>query len=101
VSEASAGGDIYNAFSSSIALSGARCLLTYVLLPLAGGLGALPTVGPYLGVPLGALALVFDVRAIRRFFQVRHRWRWAATLLYLAIMILVGGLLVVDISHLA
>jgi len=101
VGETSARGDIYNAFSSSIALSGARCLLTYVLLPLAGGLGALPRVGPYLGLPLGAVALVFDVRAIRRFFQAKHRWRWAAAALYLAVMAMVSGLMSVDVSHLA
>lgn len=93
---------VYNIFSSSIALSAARCLLTYVLLPVVSGLvGALPQVGPAIGLPLGALALVFDVRAVRRFFQAAHRWRWAAAVLYLAIMAMVVALMAVDVSHLA
>lgn len=93
---------VYNLFSSSIALSAARCLLTYVLIPIVGGLvGALPSVAPTIGLPLGALALVFDVRAVRRFFQANHRWRWAAAALYLAIMAMVCGLMAIDISHLA
>ncbi len=101
VSEPAGDKQIYNIFSSSIALSAARCLLTYVLLPLVGGLvGALPSVGPAVGLPLGALAMVFDVRAVRRFFQAGHRWRWAATALYLAVMAMVASLMAIDLSHL-
>jgi hypothetical protein len=63
-------------------------------------LGALPRVGPAIGLPLGALALVFDVRAVRRFFQAEHQWRWAAAALYLAVMAMVSGLMAVDLSRL-
>ncbi len=101
ISEPSGEQQVYNIFSSSIALSASRCLLTYVLLPAAvPWLGVLPTVGPAIGLPLGALALVFDVRAVRRFFLADHRWRWVATALYLAVMAMVGGLMFVDASRL-
>ena len=94
--------EVHNIFSSSIALSATRCLLSYVILPvLSPWLGTLPLIGPAIGVPVGMLALVFDVRAIRRFFQADHRWRWAAAALYVAVMIMVAGLVIWDISRLA
>jgi hypothetical protein len=94
------GRDVHNIFSSSIALSAARCVLSYLVLP-AVGFGAAGLVSPLIGLPVGLLALVFDVRAIRRFFLSDHRWRWAATGLYLTIMVMVGSLVVWDIVQLA
>jgi hypothetical protein len=96
------GPEVHNVFSSSIALSATRCLLSYIILPvLAPWLGALPLIGPAIGVPIGVLALVFDVRAIRRFFQADHRWRWVAAALYLVIMVMVAALVARDITRLA
>jgi hypothetical protein len=46
------------------------------------------------------LALVFDVRAIKRFFQADHRWRWVAASLYLVVMAMVTALVIRDISRL-
>jgi hypothetical protein len=95
------GQEVHNLFSASMALSGTRCLLSYIVLPvLAPWLGAVPFIGPAIGVPIGVLALVFDVRAIRRFFQSDHRWRWVAAALYLAVMALVVSLIFRDISRL-
>ena len=93
--------DVHNIFSSSIALSATRCLLSYIILPvLAPWLGTLPLIGPAIGVPVGVLALVFDVRAIKRFFQADHRWRWVAATLYLVVMAMVTALVIRDISRL-
>lgn len=92
---------MYNIFSSSILLSATRCLLSYVFFPiLAPWLGAVPVVGPAIGIPVAAAALVFDVRAVRRFFIADHRWRWAAAALYFVVMGMVSYLLVRDITHL-
>jgi hypothetical protein len=88
-------------FSTSILLSALRCLLSYVILPvLTPALGAAAGVGPVIGMPIAVVALVFDVRGIRRFWLADHPWRWAISALYLVVMILVGGLLVGDIRHL-
>lgn len=89
-------------FSASIVLSAFRCLLSYVLLPIVTPiLGATAGVGPMLGIPIAVVALVFDVRGIRRFWLVDHRYRWGITALYLAVMGMVSYLLVRDLLHLA
>jgi len=88
-------------FSASILLSAFRCLLGYVVLPILGPtLGAAAGAGPAIGLPIGVVALVFDVRGIRRFWLANHRWRWAITGLYGVVMILVSALVIGDLVHL-
>jgi hypothetical protein len=82
-------------FSVSILLSALRCLLSYIVLPvLAPLLGATTSVGPAIGIPLAIVALIFDVRGIRRFWLADHRWRWPMTGVYLVVMAFVIALLV-------
>jgi len=82
-------------FSTSMVLSAMRCLLTYIVLPvLAPLLGAATSVGPAIGIPLAVVALVFDVRGVRRFWLADHRWRWYMTGLYVVVMAFVLALLV-------
>lgn len=93
--------DVHGAFSVSMVLSGLRCLLSYVVFPIVTPLfGAAATVGPAIGIPIGALALTFDVLAVRRFFAADHRWRWAMAAIYFAVMALVLTLVIQDIVHL-
>ena len=89
-------------FNVSMALSGLRCLLSYVVFPIVTpALGVAAKVGPAVGIPIAVVALVFDVMAVRRFWAADHRWRWGITLVYLVVMSLVVALLVGDIVHLA
>jgi len=87
-------------FSVAMILSGLRCTLSYVIIPFvlpALGLGAVAGAGPEIGIPVGVLALIFDVRGIRRFHVARHRWRWSMTAIYLAVIGLVTYLVIQDI----
>jgi hypothetical protein len=93
---------VHRMFSFSIVLSALRCLLSYVVFPIATpALGIATGVGPAVGIPIAVLALVFDIIGIRRFWINDHRWRWAMTAIYAAVMVLVSTLLVGDIVHLA
>jgi hypothetical protein len=93
---------VHRMFSFSIVLSGLRCLLSYVVFPIATpALGLATGVGPAIGIPIAVLALVFDVIGIRRFWVNDHQWRWVMTAVYAAVMILVSVLLAGDIVHLA
>jgi hypothetical protein len=89
-------------FNLSIALSGLRCLLGYVVLPIITPLiGAAARVGPVIGVPIAVVALTFDVMAVRRFWAANHRWRWGITAIYLVVMSMVLALLIADLLRLA
>src|SRR5918999_2468890 len=68
------------AFSRSVWISAARCLLTYIVLPILGPIvGIAGDVGPVLGLTVGAVSMVAIVASIRRFFATDHRWRWRYT----------------------
>lgn len=84
-------------------LSGLRCTLSYVILPFvipALGLGAMAKVGPEIGIPIGVVALFFDVKGIRRFWVAGHKWRWQMTFIYLAVIGLVTYLVIGDLFQL-
>lgn len=90
-------------FSFAMLLSGLRCTLSYVILPFvipALGLGATARVGPEIGIPIGVVALFFDVKGIRRFWVAGHKWRWQMTFIYLAVIGLVTYLVIGDLFQL-
>ncbi|MDA8080498.1 MAG: hypothetical protein M0Z96_02630 [Actinomycetota bacterium] len=90
-------------FSLAILISALRCTLSYVILPFAiplFGLGATVGVGPVIGIPLGVVALFYDVKGIRRFWIAEHRYRWQMTVIYILVIALVLFLVIRDIVHL-
>jgi hypothetical protein len=87
--------ELRSAFSRSILVSATRCIITYLLIPFLGPvLGLAAGVGPVVGIPVGALAIVFNVKSMRRFWRADHRFRWH----YTAIGGTVIGMLVVLIA---
>lgn len=87
-------------FSVAMVISGLRCTLSYVIVPFvlpALGLGAMASLSPEIGIPIGVVALFFDVKGIRRFFVANHKWRWQMTFIYLAVICLVLYLVIADI----
>jgi hypothetical protein len=91
---------VYGVFSTSVVLSGLRCLLSYVVLPFVTPLlGAAAGAAPAIGIPVGLVALIFDVKGARRFWLAGHRWRWPMTGLYAIVTILVAVLVGIDAAH--
>ena len=85
------------AFSTSMIVSGIRCLIAYVLLPFATPfLSLAPGVGPGLGLVVGAVAIAANVYSLRRFWRVNHPWRKWITVLHVAVIAFLGVLMVVD-----
>ena len=90
------------AFSRSVWISAARCLLTYILLPVLGPIvGFSGRVGPVLGLAVGTVSMVAIVFSIRRFFAADHRWRWRYTAIGGSILVLLTVQAVIDIADLA
>jgi hypothetical protein len=94
--------DAQQAFSRSVWISAARCLLTYIVLPVLGPIvGFAGNVGPVLGLTVGAVSMVAIVASIRRFFAADHRWRWRYSALGGSILVLLVVQAVIDIADLA
>lgn len=91
------------AFSRSVWISAARCLLTYVVLPILGPIIGIARggVGPVVGLTVGTVSMVAIVFSIRRFFAADHRWRWRYTALGGSILVLLLVQAVIDIADLA
>jgi hypothetical protein len=88
-------------FGTSILLSATRCLLSYIVLPiLLPVLGLAKGVGPLIGIPVGVLALTFDVLGIRRFWLADHHQKWLFSAVYAVVGAMVLTLLIVDIVDL-
>lgn len=78
-----------SAFTTSLAFTTVRCLLTYIVLPVLGPvLGLTGTVGPLLGLAVGAVSAVAIVVSMRRFWGADHRMRWGYTAIGGAILVL-------------
>lgn len=92
--------DVERVLSTSLALSAMRCIFTYMIMPvLVPTIGALAGAGPVIGALLSALALVFNVRAVRAFWQAADSRRWAMSALYLFITLFVIYLLALDLTR--
>ncbi len=84
-------------FSRSVVISGIRCTLTYVIFPFVAPLiGIAASVGAVIGVLIGVVAIVFNVMSIRRFFKADHRYKWWASAMNVAVILLLVILFVID-----
>lgn len=89
------------AFSTSIAVSTVRCLLTYVVLPfVAPAVGLAAGVGPVLGITVGSVAIVANVMSVRRFWAADHRLRWLFTAVAGAVILMLAVMVGLDLAHL-
>ena len=92
----------HSAFQRSMAISGLRCTLTYVVFPiLVPVIGFSAGVGPVVGIVIGVTAIGCDIFTIRRFFAVDHRWRWPVSIVVAVVAGFLGVLLVQDIAQVA
>ena len=89
------------AFSKSLLVSAVRCLLTYILIPFGFPLIGFGTgVGPWIGVPIGLVAIAANIVSIRRFHRADHKWKWPMTAINVGIIVLLTVLVVIDLTNL-
>lgn len=94
-------GDAHRAFRTSLIISGVRCLITYLLIPVLvpllsfAGVFAAP-----IGIALCAVAVVNGVISLRRFWVSNHRSRWMYTWFMVVVFLVLGVALYSDISRL-
>ena len=93
--------DANKAFSTSIVVSAVRCILTYLVLPfVAPVLGIAKDVGPWVGIPIGVVAIVCNVLSMRRFWAADHKWRWAYTGIATVVIAFLLVLMASDVAEL-
>lgn len=92
----------HRALRTSLIVTGIRCLITYVALPLLAPImsfaGMLATP---LGIALGLIALVSGTLSLRRFWVSDHRGKWMYTAFIAVVFIIVAVTLTVDLVRLA
>ena len=89
------------AFQKSIVISGARCLLTYIVLPfIAPFVGIAASIGAPLGIAVALVAMVSIIISLRRFFGSMHPKRWAYASLSGVMFAFLIVTIVIDIGQL-
>lgn len=86
---------------TSLLISMARCLLTYIALPFVIPLlGIAAGVTPAVGIAVGVVAIVANGASVRRFWRADHRYRWSYTALASVIIAALVWLIVADLVEL-
>jgi len=93
--------EAHRGFRVAMIVSGVRCLITYllvpILVPIIGFAGVLATP---LSILLCVVAAVNGVHSVRRFWLSNHRMRWMYTWFIAFIFVVLAIALATDISRL-
>lgn len=93
--------DAHKAFRVSVVISGIRCLITYLLIPvLVPLLSFAGVVAAPIGIALCVVAVVNGIVSVRRFWISDHRSRWMYTWFMVLVFVVLGIALYADISRL-
>jgi len=87
--------------TTAIVISGIRCTITYLLVPiLAPFMGLVETVGAPLAIVLSSSAILMGVSGVRRFWIADHRARWAYTSFIAVVVALLSVGIIFDLASL-
>lgn len=85
--------------TAAIVVSGIRCTLTYLLIPLlAPFVGILDTFDAPISIVLSATAMAMGIAGVRRFWIADHRSRWAYTVFIGVVLVLLTVAIGIDVS---
>lgn len=81
--------DAQNKLRSSIIISGIRCIITYLLVPIVTPfISFLGVVAAPVSIALSLIAIGFGYNSMRRFWMADHRLRWRYTVFILVVWVL-------------
>lgn len=93
--------DAQNKLRSSIIISGIRCIITYLLVPIVTPvIGFMGVVAAPVSIALSVLAIVLGYNSLRRFWLADHRLRWRYTAFIAVVWVLLIVGIAIDVSHL-
>lgn len=90
--------DAQNKLRSSLIISGIRCIITYLLVPIVTPiLGFMGAVAAPVSIGLSLIAIGFGYNSLRRFWLADHRLRWRYTIFIVVVWVLLVAGIVLDI----
>jgi O-antigen/teichoic acid export membrane protein len=93
--------DARNKLRSSIVISGIRCIITYLLVPIVTPIvGFTGVVAAPISIALSVIAIVLGYNSLRRFWLADHRLRWRYTAFIAVVWVLLAVGIVVDLATL-
>ena len=93
--------DAQNKLRSSIIISGIRCIITYLLVPIVTPLiGFMGTVAAPVSIALSIIAIGFGYNSMRRFWLADHRLRWRYTTFIAVVFVLLVVGIGLDVARL-
>ncbi|MFT3875306.1 MAG: hypothetical protein QM708_02595 [Propioniciclava sp.] len=93
-------GDAHKAFRYSLVISGIRCLISYVLIPiLVPVLAFAGVLAAPIGIALCVIAVVNGIVSVRRFWISDHRSRWMYTWFMAIVFAILAVALYADIAR--
>ena len=85
--------------TTAIVVSGVRCTVTYLLIPILGPVvGLLATLGPPISIALSSFAMMMGITGVRRFWIADHRARSSYTTFIGVVLVLLFFGIVFDVS---
>lgn len=91
----------HTAFRRSVVITGIRCTITYLLIPLLVPiLSFVGIIAAPLGIALCLYAIINGVVSVRRFFTSGHKGRWLYTGFILVVFVILGFALAADLGRL-
>jgi O-antigen/teichoic acid export membrane protein len=93
--------DAQNKLRSSIIISGIRCIITYLLVPIITPIiGFMGAVAAPISIALSLIAIGFGYNSLRRFWLADHRLRWRYTVFIAVVWVLLVIGISMDIARL-
>ncbi|MGQ0849535.1 MAG: hypothetical protein ACT4OP_10525 [Actinomycetota bacterium] len=85
--------------TTAIVVSGIRCTITYLLIPIvAPSVWLLDTFSAPISITLSLLAIVMGVTGVRRFWIADHQTRWPYTVFMAVLLVLLSVAVASDVS---
>lgn len=93
--------DAQNKLRSSIIISGIRCIITYLLVPIVTPIiGFMSAVAAPVSIALSLIAIGFGYNSLRRFWLADHRLRWRYTVFIAVVWVLLMVGIAMDLTRL-
>jgi hypothetical protein len=85
--------------TTAIVVSGVRCTITYLVVPIAAPFfGLLDTLAAPISIALSSVAIAMGIAGVRRFWIADHRARWSYSAFIGVVIVMLSVAIAFDVS---